>query len=75
MTGYPQGAARFKMSRKNRDFWPAAGLALDVLQATKGRVSETAELLGISTGNLVAFLQIESKVWEQPPSENIMMYR
>jgi hypothetical protein len=38
---------------------------LDVLQATGARVSEAAAALGISTGNLVDFLQTDPKVWEQ----------
>jgi hypothetical protein len=33
--------------------------------ATGARVSEAAELLGISTGNLIDFLQINPKLWEQ----------
>src|SRR5919109_144612 len=32
---------------------------------TEARVSEAAELLGISTGNLVDFLQADPKVWQE----------
>jgi hypothetical protein len=53
---------------KNASFWPAVGVVLDVLEAMKARVSETAELLGVSTGNLVGFLEEEPKVWQQANS-------
>lgn len=56
---------RLDLGRKDPRFWPAAGVVLDVLQAVEARVSEAAEALGISTANLVAFLQTEPKVWEQ----------
>lgn len=55
---------RVKLSRKDPRFWPAAGLALDVLQAVEARVSDAAELLGISTANLVELLATDEKVWE-----------
>jgi len=41
------------------------GLVLDVLQACQARVSEAAAALGVSTGNLIDFLQDNDKVWEQ----------
>jgi RF-1 domain len=59
------GAGRLDLGRKDPRFWPAVGRVLDALQATEARVAEAAEVLGISTGNLVAFLEIEPKVWEQ----------
>ena len=40
-------------------------MVLDVLQAMGGRVSEAAAALGITTGNLIDFLQVEPKVWQQ----------
>jgi hypothetical protein len=40
-------------------------VALDVLYATEARVSDAAQILGISTGNLIAFLLSDAKVWEQ----------
>jgi len=65
-TGYPRVAdGRLRLTRKNPDFWPTVGLVLDVLEAVQARVSEAAELLGISTGNLIDFLEIEPRVWEQ----------
>ena len=40
-------------------------MVLDVLKAFGARVSEAAEALGVTTANLVAFLAIEPKVWEE----------
>jgi hypothetical protein len=59
------GAGRLDMGRKDPRFWPAAGLVLDVLQALEARVGETAAALGVSTGNLIDFLQTSPKLWEQ----------
>ena len=56
---------RLDLGRKDPRFWPAVGMVLDVLLAVEGRVSEAAAALGISTGNLIDFLAIEPKVWEQ----------
>jgi len=64
LAGFPEGA-RLKLGRKDPRFWPLAGLVLDVLQAAGARLSDAAMLLGISTANLVDFLQTEPKVWEQ----------
>jgi hypothetical protein len=56
---------RLHLSRKDARFWPAVGVVLDVLQAVQARVSDAAQLLGISTANLIDFLQSDPKVWEQ----------
>ena len=56
---------RLHLRRKDPRFWPVAGLVLDVLQAAGARVSEAAQMMGISTGNLIDFLQGDEKVWEQ----------
>jgi hypothetical protein len=56
---------RLDLGRKDPRFWPAVGVVLDVLLAVEGRVGEAAEALGVSTGNLVDFLAVEPKVWEQ----------
>jgi hypothetical protein len=58
-------AGRLDLGRKDPRFWPAVGLVLDVLQAVGARVSEAAEVLGVSTGNLIDFLAAVPKVWEQ----------
>jgi RF-1 domain len=59
-----EGNGRLHLGRKDPRFWPLVGLVLDVLAAMEARVSEAAAALGISTGNLIDFLQIEPKVWE-----------
>jgi hypothetical protein len=56
---------RLDLGRKDPRFWPAAGVVLDVLAAVEARVSDAAQALGVSTANLVAFLQTEPKLWEQ----------
>jgi hypothetical protein len=58
-------AGKIVVGRRDERFWPVVGLVLDVLEATEARVSETAEALGISTGHLIDFLEIDPKVWEQ----------
>jgi hypothetical protein len=56
---------RLQMSAKNPLFWPAVGVVLDVLTACESRVGDAAVLLGISTGNLIDFLQTDPKVWQE----------
>jgi hypothetical protein len=56
---------RLDLGRKDPRFWPAIGLVLDVLHALQARVSDAAHALGVSTANLIAFLQTEPKAWEQ----------
>ena len=56
---------RIHMARKDARFWPAVGVVLDMLATVQARVSEAAELLGTSTANLIDFLRIDPKVWEQ----------
>jgi hypothetical protein len=58
-------SGRLDVGRRDERFWPAVGITLDVLEAAQARVSEAAKLLGISTGNLIDFLQQDPKVWEQ----------
>jgi hypothetical protein len=56
---------RLHMSTKDVRFWPTIGLILDVLVAVEARVSDAATALGISTGNLIDFLETDSKVWQE----------
>ena len=58
-------AGRLDLGRKDPRFWPAVGIVLDVLQAAGARLSDTAAVLGITTGNLIDFLRTDAKVWEQ----------
>jgi hypothetical protein len=56
---------RLDVGRKDSRFWPAVGAALDALDAHTGRVAVAAASLGVTTANLVAFLRVESKVWQR----------
>jgi hypothetical protein len=62
---WPSSNSRLALARKDARFWPAVGLVLDVLQAAEARVSTAACALGISTANLVDFLRMDSKVWQE----------
>jgi hypothetical protein len=57
------GDGRLRMARKDPRFWPAVGIVLDVLHALDGRVADAAAALGVSTGNLISFLETDPKVW------------
>jgi hypothetical protein len=56
---------RLNMSAKDARFWPAVGVVLDVLSAVEARVADAAVLLGVSTGNLIDFLQTDPKLWQE----------
>ena len=56
---------KLNMSAKNPRFWPAVGVVLDVLNSLEARVGEASEALGVSTGNLIDFLQTDPKVWQE----------
>lgn len=56
---------KLDLSARNPKFWPAVGVVLDVLNAVEARVADAAALLGISTGNLIDFLQTDPKVWQE----------
>jgi hypothetical protein len=56
---------RLRLGRKDDRYWPVAGLVLDILDAQGGRLRDAAAILGISTANLVEFLQSDPKIWEQ----------
>ncbi len=56
---------RIALGRKNPRFWPAAGVALDAVESAAARMSDAADWLGISTANLVHFMQEDPKLWQQ----------
>lgn len=58
-------AGRLDLSPRDVRFWPAVGVVLDALLACNGQVSTAAERLGISTGNLIDFLQLNPKLWQE----------
>ncbi len=59
------GAGRLDVGKKDPRLWPAAGVILDVLDATQARVSAAAELLEITTANLIEFVALSPKIWEE----------
>jgi hypothetical protein len=59
------GDGRVRLGRKDPRFWPVIGVVLDVLAEVSGRVSDAAERIGLSTGNLIDLLQTHDKVWAE----------
>ena len=57
-------AGRLDLGVKNVLFWPAAGVLLDLLAAAEAQVSTTADALGLSTANVVEFLQSDPRLWQ-----------
>ncbi len=53
------------ISIKNAAYPLVVASVLDILGARDGRVSETAERLGMSTARLVAFFRRDAKLWGQ----------
>jgi hypothetical protein len=56
---------RIDLGRKDPRFWPLAGLLLDALEASAGRVADVAAALGLSTANVVDLLRLDPKLWQQ----------
>jgi len=56
-------SGRLRVSAKHELFLAAGGLALDVLAATSGSVADAADLLNLTTGNLVSFLETDEVLW------------
>jgi hypothetical protein len=50
-------AKRLEIGRKDHRFWQVAAFLLDVMEHSEGRLSEAAEQIGISTGNLSSLLK------------------
>jgi hypothetical protein len=57
-------AGRLNLREKDGRFLPVAAWVLDLLAAHEGAVAETAERLGVSTGNLVRFLETSPDGWQ-----------
>jgi hypothetical protein len=65
LTQAKTSVGRLDVGKRDPRFWPAAAIVLDVLDKAGARLADAAASLGISTGNLVDFLQIDPKVWEE----------
>jgi hypothetical protein len=72
LAGAKTPSGRLDVGRRDARFWPAVGRVLDVLERSEARVADAAQMLAISTGNLIDFLGKHPKVWEQV---NIMRQR
>lgn len=56
---------RLDIGCRDPRFLPAAARALDVLEEEQAHVADAARRLGTSTGNLISFLQMDDKLWEE----------
>ncbi len=56
---------RLHLGRKDPRFWPAVGVVLDVLIAVEARAADAAAALGTTTANLIDFLRVDDKVWQE----------
>jgi hypothetical protein len=54
---------RLKVGERDGRYLPVMGLVLDVLAATGWSVSQSAELLGVSSGGLSGFLEKDDQLW------------
>src|SRR5205807_6507911 len=59
------GDGRLHLGHKDPRFWPAAGVVLDVLLAVEARAADGAAALGTTTANLIDFLRVDDKVWQE----------
>jgi hypothetical protein len=53
-----------RISRRSPRYLPAAAGVLDRLEAARGKVSDAAKGLGLSTAGLVKFLSLDADLWE-----------
>jgi hypothetical protein len=56
---------RIALGPRDPRVWPALGVAFDVLTEVQARVSDASAVLGVSTANLVEFLAIDPRAWQQ----------
>lgn len=60
-----QPPSSLAVGRRDQRFWPSAGTVLDALEHFSGQVSSAARWLGVSTGNLIDFLETDDALWTQ----------
>jgi hypothetical protein len=63
--GVQTSAGKLNLGVKDLRFWKVVALILDLLVECESRVSDVAKCLGISTGNLIDFLETDPKVWQE----------
>jgi len=59
------GSGQLRVSQRNRDYPAVVAEVLDVLDAAGVRISEASERIGITTAQLVQFLERDPKLWER----------
>ncbi len=55
--------AALRVSDRHPDYWLILHFLLDVFAATRASVGDTADALGIPTGQLIRFLKRDDKLW------------
>jgi hypothetical protein len=54
-----------EVSRRTRTYYTVMGMILDTLKYSNWSISDTAKLIGLSTGQLVAFLREDPQLWTE----------
>lgn len=65
LRSYINGSGQLRISERNRDYAIVVCEVLDVMTALAYRVSETAERIGITTAQLVEFIERDPKLWDR----------
>ena len=55
-------SGRLKVGQRDKRYLPAVAAVLDILEGSRGSVSDAARRLGVTTGNLSAFLTSDDDV-------------
>ncbi|MBX7104976.1 MAG: peptide chain release factor-like protein [Gemmataceae bacterium] len=55
---------RLVASPRSTDYWPAVAALLDALDAAAGGVRDAATVVGVTTANLIHFLQSDDRAWQ-----------
>ncbi|HMP60971.1 MAG TPA: peptide chain release factor-like protein [Gemmatales bacterium] len=59
------GLLALKVGRRDERFWPTVAQVLDIWWAVEGQLATAAQQIGVSSGQLLAFLQREPTLWTQ----------
>ncbi|HMP03971.1 MAG TPA: peptide chain release factor-like protein [Gemmatales bacterium] len=59
------GLLALKGGRRGERFWPTGAQVLDIWWAVEGQLATAAQQIGVSSGQLLAFLQREPTLWTQ----------
>lgn len=56
---------QLRVGRRDDRYYPVVSELLDVLDTCRARVRDTAKCLGLSTANLIKFIQNDPKLWKR----------